>query len=183
MSHPYTLNLIPLLTMALKSILIRFAEYNLWANSRLCGLMRGIDAGLLNKELTSSFPSLLKTLSHIKDVQFIWYNRLKNLHGTTIDKNKMVEPYSQVETELLKYSDQISVFVKNSNELYFETFCEYTNSEGKSFKNQVSDILLHCFNHSTFHRGQIITLLRNINFSPFKSTDFITFCRERPNGS
>lgn len=35
----------------------------------------------------------------------------------------------------------------------------YTNSQGQKFENSMHEILIHLFNHSTYHRGQINQLL------------------------
>ena len=40
-------------------------------------------------------------------------------------------------------------------------------------------MLQHVVNHGTYHRGQITTMLRQQGVAPPKSTDLITFYRER----
>jgi uncharacterized damage-inducible protein DinB len=42
---------------------------------------------------------------------------------------------------------------------------------------RIVDILLHIVNHSTYHRGQVTTLLRQVGAVP-PETDFVVF-RER----
>ncbi|MBK7965618.1 MAG: hypothetical protein IPK10_10245 [Bacteroidetes bacterium] len=37
--------------------------------------------------------------------------------------------------------------------------------------------LSHVVNHSTYHRGQLITLLRTVGFTTVESTDFIRYLR------
>ena len=52
----------------------------------------------------------------------------------------------------------------------------YKTTEGKPYSNVLSDMLLHLANHSSYHRGQIATLLRQSRAVP-QSTDFILFIR------
>ena len=52
----------------------------------------------------------------------------------------------------------------------------YKTTEGKACSNVLSDMLIHVVNHSSYHRGQITTLLRQSGAVP-QSTDFILFIR------
>ncbi len=42
----------------------------------------------------------------------------------------------------------------------------------------VAEAVLHCMNHSTFHRGQLITIFRQLGFKKLFSTDLIAFSRD-----
>jgi uncharacterized damage-inducible protein DinB len=46
------------------------------------------------------------------------------------------------------------------------------------FNQKASDMIHHCMNHQTFHRGQIITMARQLGLTEFPRTDFIIFKRE-----
>jgi uncharacterized damage-inducible protein DinB len=37
----------------------------------------------------------------------------------------------------------------------------------------------HVVNHASYHRGQVATMLRQLEAQPLKSTDMVTFYRER----
>ena len=53
----------------------------------------------------------------------------------------------------------------------------YRNTKGKEFSNSVDDILYHIINHSTYHRGQLMSELKSQGVMPI-STDFIFFKRK-----
>ncbi len=53
---------------------------------------------------------------------------------------------------------------------------EYENSEGRTFANDVKDILFHVVNHSTHHRGQIMMDLRVSGIAP-EPLDYIFYKR------
>ena len=55
---------------------------------------------------------------------------------------------------------------------------QYKTLDGKSYFNSTEEVIMHCMNHGTYHRGQIITMLRQAGFTVVGSTDFIRFCRE-----
>ena len=53
----------------------------------------------------------------------------------------------------------------------------YQNIRGQDFNNTVGQIIAHVMNHGTFHRGQIITMLRGAGYKDLKQTDLIAFFR------
>ncbi|MBD0288544.1 MAG: DNA polymerase, partial [Flavisolibacter sp.] len=40
-------------------------------------------------------------------------------------------------------------------------------------------MLLHLFNHGTYHRGQLVNMLRQLEVSPIPQTDFIVWSRRK----
>ena len=38
-----------------------------------------------------------------------------------------------------------------------------------------ADMILHCMNHSSFHRGQVINMFRQLEFESIPRTDIIYF--------
>ena len=51
----------------------------------------------------------------------------------------------------------------------------YTRLNGESYTQPVYKVLAHIFNHSTYHRGQLVTQLRQLGFEDITSTDLTTF--------
>ena len=50
----------------------------------------------------------------------------------------------------------------------------YTGTKKEQFKQPVCDVLLHVFNHGTYHRGQLVTMLRQLGASNIP--ELILFC-------
>ena len=55
---------------------------------------------------------------------------------------------------------------------------QFLRPMGNSF-NSICDMLQHVVNHGTHHRGQITTMLRQLEAVPPKSMDLLAFYRER----
>ena len=55
----------------------------------------------------------------------------------------------------------------------------YQNSKKEKFRQPVFEMLAHLFNHSTYHRGQLVTMLRQLEVSSIPATDFIIWSRTR----
>jgi uncharacterized damage-inducible protein DinB len=60
----------------------------------------------------------------------------------------------------------------------FENGIDYTNIKGAPFSNKIMHIIAHVMNHSSYHRGQIITMLRGAGYTNPGSTDLIVYFRE-----
>ena len=56
---------------------------------------------------------------------------------------------------------------------------EYQDLRGNDQSDVLWEMLQHVVNHSTYHRGQITTMLRQLDAAPPKSMDLIAFYRER----
>jgi uncharacterized damage-inducible protein DinB len=158
--------------------ILKLTQYNLWANRRISELVEEWDEEKFSREINSSFPSIKKTVLHIWDAQVIWTLRLygkiiyswpsKNFKGT---KEELLTGFIHSSKELEEYVNTL----KTDEE---KAIIEYSNLKGEKFSTSISDIIIHCINHSTFHRGQIITMLRQTGKTELISTDYIIFLRE-----
>ena len=152
-------------------------QYNVWANGKLAEFIAKTDGKLFDTEVKSSFPSLRKTVFHIWDAEFIWLRRLqgeslsdwpsKNFGGTREDALK----------GWVDGSKSFHAFISDKEEAYYQSVCAYKNTRGEEYKTTVEGIVMHVVNHGTFHRGQLVTMLRELDYTELSSTDLITFLR------
>ena len=160
-----------------KDSLVHFTKYNFWANTKITEFVLAAGETNANVELKSSFPTIRKTLLHIWDAETIWINRLqgKSLSDwpTKNFKGNMKEAFDG----FLINSKSFIACAGEKTEQELSAPIIYKTLDGKEFSNTSSQIIMHCMNHSTFHRGQLITMLRNVGLEKFSSTDYITFCR------
>ena len=63
---------------------------------------------------------------------------------------------------VLKSSEELMNYVNAIKENELDRTLTYKNSKGIQFTSSYSETILHCINHSTYHRGQIITMLRHL---------------------
>ncbi|HMT27914.1 MAG TPA: DinB family protein [Bacteroidia bacterium] len=162
----------------MKKYFLDLVSYNAWANRRMTELIICAGEEAATSIHKSSFPSIKETLFHIWDAEGIWLKRLK---GESLDswpsKNFIGNTFEGCE-ELVRGSRDFVSYVELMNESELSQMIHYTNIKGVAFSNTVTEILGHVMNHSTFHRGQIVTMLRAVDFSDLKSTDLVTFFRE-----
>ncbi|HEY5369145.1 MAG TPA: DinB family protein [Hanamia sp.] len=164
----------------MKELLQKFAAYNLWANKILLTKLNTLQSELLHKETGSSFGSIYRTLVHLMEVEEVWWQRLKLKERVEFPEKDPNENVELVSKKLLLSSSQWSDWVKESNENALVHVFGYHNSKKEYFKQPVNEVLLHLFNHQTYHRGQIVTLLKQNGIGKIPATDFIVFIRNKP---
>jgi len=57
-----------------------------------------------------------------------------------------------------------------------ESKLHYRSTQGDPFTMPLGELLIHCANHSTYHRGQLVTMLRQVDAAP-PNTDYTQFVR------
>jgi uncharacterized damage-inducible protein DinB len=67
----------------------------------------------------------------------------------------------------------------NAKEVNLTHVFAYRNSKKEQFKEPVYQVLMHVFNHATYHRGQMVTMMRQLDVKTIPATDFIVFSRNK----
>lgn len=160
----------------MKQIIGLNAAYNLWANKRIAEILKNAEPELLDEPVVSSFPTLRKTVYHVWDAEYIW---LRRLEGESISYWPSEKLTSETPIDgFLEVSNKLLDIVKYHDDEWLNEVCEYSNLKGNKFVQPKFQVLMHVFNHSTFHRGQLVTMLRTVGVTDLVSTDFITYLRQ-----
>ncbi len=161
-------------TIAVKELLDRYAMYNTWANETLIHRLHMLDDETLYRSMPSSFKSIAATLEHILRVQKFWDafiagKDVRSFEWTPID--------GDIRKSMRELKEQSKVMQKH--------FMEYEELQLKEVleldmpwalgKSERAWYILHVINHSSFHRGQLITLCRMAGELELPSTDFNIF--------
>ncbi|HEY5463700.1 MAG TPA: DinB family protein [Hanamia sp.] len=163
----------------MKQILQQYSAYNLWANTILLGRIAQLPGEIVHKEMGSSFGSIYKTFVHLMEVESVWWQRLKLQEHVQMPEKDTDENLEVLSKKLLTLSKQWSDWVQDANEKNIEHVFGYYNSKKEFFKQPVYEVLMHVFNHQTYHRGQIVTMMRQNGVDKIPATDFIAFCRKK----
>jgi uncharacterized damage-inducible protein DinB len=67
-------------------------------------------------------------------------------------------------------------FVEGLSEADLDRVVSYRNTRGESFAQPLWMLLRHVVNHASYHRGQVVSQLREVGGSP-TSTDFVLYQR------
>lgn len=155
----------------------RLYAYNRWANDRTLDAVSRIPAEQFTRDLGNSFPSIRDTLTHVLTAEWLWLERWKGTSPTTLlapetfpDVAALRRRWSEVE------SDQ-RAFIDTLTEETLAADVSYVSTGGESWTHQLGKLMQHVANHSTYHRGQITTMLRQLGAEP-APTDYLVYTDE-----
>jgi uncharacterized damage-inducible protein DinB len=162
----------------MKEIYISYTAYNLWANRRMVEVFSDLSDNLLEAPIVSSFPSVRRTLLHIWDAETLWLERLQG-HSPTVFPSKSFDGSNmEVFTNLIRVSERFNSFVASQPDGFFGETMSFTTLSYGPQTQRAFEMVHHCMNHSTMHRGQLITMGRQLGVDKFPPTDFAYFLRE-----
>ena len=152
--------------------------FNAWANRRILDACSKLTDEQFTRDLGSSFPSVRDTLVHIMGGEWVW---LANWQGHP-------SPRTVMETEFAssRFANPASVrarwepleadllgFVGGLTAADLEKTVEIKRH---LFSYSMRVLLQHLVNHGTYHRGQVVTMLRQLGVVP-RPTDYHFYFR------
>lgn len=163
----------------MKELLTQYAAYNFWANKMLCDVISTLSEEQQEQHIKSSFPSLKKTLAHMWDAESIWWQRLKLVENVQRPSETANRSTSEIVANLQQQNKLWYDWVSAATAAAIDHVFAYQNTKKELFKQPVYQMLLHLFNHSTYHRGQLVTIMRQLGVDKIPPTDFIVWSRKK----
>jgi len=164
----------------MKELLQQYAAYSSWANRQLTDRVLLLPEEQHSTVFAGSFPSLHLTILHLWDTGSAWWQRLK-LYEAVIAPSVHFKGNTRDAVNGLLHQDKLwEAWVNNASQPALEHVFAYQNSRKEHFKQPVYQMILHVFNHASYHRGQVVTLLRNLEADKIPNTDFIGWSRSKP---
>jgi uncharacterized damage-inducible protein DinB len=162
----------------MKFLLEEYASYNKWANKRILEVITPMTQEQVMQDMGSSFPSLYKTVLHMADAESIWWQRVHLAEHVEVLFDRYTGTMDELATKWMDISSKWEEWVKQSKEVALGHVFAYQNSRREQFKQPVYQVLMHLFNHQSYHRGQLVTMLRQLKVEKIPSTDLILFMRQ-----
>ena len=163
----------------MKELLKQYAAYNIWATQRLTNLVLSLPEDQQTQSIASSFNSLHATILHMLDAESIWWQRMKLQEKIMRPSANFKGTIKDAVTGLMQQSKLWEEWVSNASDLSISHVFQYQTMEQEQFKQPVWQMLLHVFNHGTYHRGQLVTILRQLGIEKIPQTDFIVWSRKK----
>lgn len=163
----------------MKELLVSYASYNYWANQELIKKVLSLSPDLQEAEVKSSFSSLKATIIHMWDAESIWWQRIKLQENIVVPSLSFHPTTQEAADGLLQQDKDWQNWVQQASLPQLEHVFAYQNSKKEQFKQPIWEMLMHMFNHGTFHRGQLVTILRQLGEEKIPQTDYIHYTRSR----
>jgi uncharacterized damage-inducible protein DinB len=149
-------------------------DYNHWANQRVLSAMTPLTDDMFTRNMGNSFVSLRDTLAHILGAEWIWLERWLGRSPKAL--------LSASDFPTLQALQRRWAAVRLDQNQYIQTLVpdrlnddvSYTNTRGERYSYALWRQMLHVLNHSSYHRGQVTTLLRQMGAEP-AGTDLLVY--------
>lgn len=158
---------------------IDYALYNIWANKRLIKNLIEQDSKNITQKFIGSFPTIRATILHIWFAETGWLSRL---NGNGWEAKKVTE-FSGTNQELFEEWQKTSLAFKKftqTAELEKEIAFEH---KGEQFSIPSREIIQTVCNHGSYHRGQVVMMMRQLGITEITQTDYIEWVREKERGN
>ena len=150
--------------------------YGSWANARVLAAAESLPEEQLGAPAASSFPSVAATLAHIVGAEWIWLRRWLGESPAAPEWTRGPN-LAELRRQLAALEAERSSYLASLPDGGLEQVVSYRSLAGQAYSNRSCDLIRHVVNHSTHHRGQAITQLRQFGVTP-PNTDLITYLRQ-----
>jgi len=152
----------------------RFFDYEKDAHAKT---LTSLSAVPPEKRAAPEFRKAVDLLAHVVGARWFWLQRIV---GTTERPLKMFMkdfPVADLPARISEMEEAWSTFLGGLTDPELSRAVEWGPADGPRFSNTVEDVLTQLFGHSTYHRGQIALLIRQIGCEP-AATEFVYFARK-----
>jgi uncharacterized damage-inducible protein DinB len=155
----------------------RLYDYTDWANDRMLSAAAELSEEQFTRTIVSSFASIRDTLAHIAGAEWIWLKRWRGESPLEAPEWMNAPSFGLVRERMMEIAADRRAYLAGLTEEAIESVLDYRSIKGDPFAMPLGELLLHCANHSTYHRGQLATMLRQVGAAAPPSTDYTQFLR------
>jgi len=166
-----------------------FFDYDHWANGRMLGSVSTLTVEQFTRDLGGSFHSIRDTLAHILGGQWIWLQYWKNppqspeaLSDLQKSRDEQFRPESfphlaALLRKWMQVEKELADFIHRQDDQSLQQMLPFEESHIK-----LVHLMHHVANHSTYHRGQVALMIRQLGKEPI-ATDLHVFVAETEQSS
>jgi uncharacterized damage-inducible protein DinB len=152
--------------------------YDRWANAKLLAAAGDLSVEQLHRNLGSSHSSVFGTLLHIMWGEWRWIGRWGAPTPGPGPDPSTCESLAALRARWSEIERAQAAFVAQLSGRALAAPLSYENPPGKTWTYPLGQALQHLANHSTYHRGQVTTMLRQLGAAPM-ATDLLVFVDEQ----
>lgn len=155
--------------------------FNQWANQQFFDTLRQLPVEQYRRDLHSSHGGIHGTLAHLVEAEKRWVYRWLQRPETIAGALKEISSLADVRVFWENACTEMAQFVAGLDD---QTLQKTFTTQSRSGRVTVTcwQMLQHVVDHSSYHRGQIATMLRQLGVTP-PSAAMMRFHRESGDGA
>lgn len=152
-------------------------HYNDWADNLLLRAATTLSAEEVNRDLGGSYKSIRDVIAHIAAAEWAWLERWNGISPQSIP-DWVAEDLSVLSGHLQNVQARRDLFLQSLSDAALSSEVVFRFLSGAADQHPLHDLLIHVVDHSSYHRGQLASKLRQAGAIP-PPTGFIAFKSER----
>lgn len=155
----------------------RWYAYARWANARMLAACDTLSADALQREQGTSFGSVLGTLEHMYGADWVWMERWQGRFPSAFPAKGTLHTVADLRAAWASLDTGREEFLSSLTAARLDEPLAFRNMKGDAFEYPLGSLLLHVSNHATYHRGQVMQLVRQLG-GTVSSTDLLFWLAE-----
>ncbi len=152
-------------------------DFDKWATNRILEIVAALNDDQYGRNLNSSHGGVRGTLVHTYGADRIWLERWKGTSPTALIKEEDIASFQSLQERWSSLRVQMDQFSQSLTEEKLQSPLSYKDLKGNAYSQILWQQMQHLINHSTYHRGQVVTMLRQLGVKPV-ATDLIAYYRQ-----
>ena len=157
------------------SDVLELFDYDRWANAQVLAVASALSDEQRSKPSSASYASVHGTLVHILWSEWVWLGRWTPPRPTTDPRT--VKPFDLLRQYWSRFEADQRTYLKGLADANLGQLVSYQNSPGTTWTYSLQHMLQHVINHSTYHRGQLTTMFRELGAAP-RPLDLLVYLDE-----
>ena len=153
-------------------------DYNAWANRIIFDAVTPLPEDQYFRDMKSSFGGIHGTLCHIVWVEQVWLHRWLGRPNPAVAQGKDLKSLVEVRSRWEAVEAERGRFLDDMTDARLDETRLVKPSSGGEYVHTFQQMFRHFINHSSYHRGQIVTFMRQLDVDA-PSTDLILYYRQR----
>ncbi|MFP3888310.1 DinB family protein [Priestia filamentosa] len=159
-------------------------DYHVWANKRIFDHINKLPQSIYHESIQNGFSSISEVLGHIYISDFMWLRVMSGEKfdlievGTKLQEKIRVVNIEEMEKMFSSLSQEFKTFLNHQDNLNQAIYPHHPMFG--QMNTSVSELTQHVVNHGTYHRGNIVTMLRQLGHSGVM-TDYVLYLHEIKN--
>ena len=151
--------------------------YNAWANNRVLDALAGIPEKEYRQELKSSHGSILGTMVHIVAAEKLWQSRWQGKGDAVMVSTGDIPSLPALRVLWEEVGRGTARFIGTMTDRKLSETFQVKSQAAGTVTLTYWQSLQHIVDHSSYHRGQIVALMRQLGFTP-PATSMLLFFRD-----
>lgn len=151
-------------------------DYNAWANRTIFDAAGSLPDAQYFRDLNGSYGGIHGTLAHVVWAEQLWLYRWLGRPNPAVPQGADLKSLAQVRSRWEAVEAERGAFMAGLTDSRLDETRLVKPSSGGEYVHSLRQMFRHFINHSSYHRGQIVTFMRQLGAKP-PSTDLILYYR------